>query len=364
MIHSIQICRGIAALLVVLCHLGVAIAAPQYFGEPFFSHLFAAGGRAGVDFFFVLSGFIITSVHWRDVGNPSKLPAYLFKRCARIYPVYWIVFAGAFTVALLLPGAPVEDMPRTLSAFLVSAALLPQDPSVVGATGAPLLTVAWTLQYEMLFYLFFGVLILGRGLALAAFASLAIWLAAGWLLALPVPLGFLQPAYFVLFAGGSAVGLATAAGRLTRAARPALFAGLVGFVATASLVSFQSAFPEAGPGLNELALTFAFGGASTLLIFGLVTLERQGWKPELPGALLLGDASYVLYLIHYPLLAVVCKVAVATGLRGAGGAALAWVAALATCIAVAIIFHLWIERPLLHASREFLQRRQVGSAAN
>lgn len=50
MIRSIQIGRGVAALLVVLCHLGLLIASPGYFGKPGFSYPFAAGGEAGVDF--------------------------------------------------------------------------------------------------------------------------------------------------------------------------------------------------------------------------------------------------------------------------------------------------------------------------
>jgi len=48
-------------------------------------------GHAGVDFFFVLSGFIIFFVHGKDIGKPSRLPHYVWRRFIRIYPVYWAV---------------------------------------------------------------------------------------------------------------------------------------------------------------------------------------------------------------------------------------------------------------------------------
>ncbi len=48
-------------------------------------------GHAGVDFFFVLSGFIIMHAHTADIGKPERLYRYLWRRATRIYPIYWIV---------------------------------------------------------------------------------------------------------------------------------------------------------------------------------------------------------------------------------------------------------------------------------
>ena len=73
--------------------------------------------------------------------------------------------------------------------------------------------------------------------------------------------------------------------------------------------------------------------AGVLLVFGLVTLERQGWKPRWRRGLLLGDASFALYLIHAPVASVVCKVAIAIGLAGLLGASIAWLVALGVSIA-------------------------------
>lgn len=62
---------------------------------------------------------------------------------------------------------------------------------------------------------------------------------------------------------------------------------------------------------------------------------------------MLGDASYALYLIHYPLISIVCKAAIALGLSGLLGATITYVVALVLCIGSAVVFHLWVEKPLL-----------------
>jgi peptidoglycan/LPS O-acetylase OafA/YrhL len=59
-------------------------------------------GDAGVEFFFVLSGFIIASAHAGDISRPARLIPYLQRRIIRIYPPYWIIFAIVCAMALPL----------------------------------------------------------------------------------------------------------------------------------------------------------------------------------------------------------------------------------------------------------------------
>ena len=84
---SVEAARGAAAVLVLLVHSSAMLAAPKYFGEMPFYGLFKFG-HAGVDFFFVLSGFIIFHVHRTDLGNPARLGKYLARRFVRIFPTY------------------------------------------------------------------------------------------------------------------------------------------------------------------------------------------------------------------------------------------------------------------------------------
>ena len=84
----IEIGRGIAALLVVFFHATAIAGLPKYFGQAPLAGLFSFG-YAGVDFFFVLSGFIIFYSTAKNHGNPRAIFSYVKHRLIRIYPIYW-----------------------------------------------------------------------------------------------------------------------------------------------------------------------------------------------------------------------------------------------------------------------------------
>lgn len=84
---SLQLWRGLAALLVVLFHTSLIFTLEKYWGADPMKGLFSFGA-AGVEMFFVISGFIILHVHWGDIGVPGKLPGFLKKRFVRIICPY------------------------------------------------------------------------------------------------------------------------------------------------------------------------------------------------------------------------------------------------------------------------------------
>src|SRR5487761_2014894 len=159
---GIEAGRGVAAMLVVGVHardpLFKNFGVPVPLGDLFFF------GHAGVDFFFVLSGFIIMHVHASDIGRPGRLGHYLQRRFTRIYPFYWIVLLLT-VLALALSSRP--DAFPSIPYITSSALLLPGG-------GAPVVPVAWTLKNEVVFYAVFSVLILHRNLGLVL---LGVWLA-------------------------------------------------------------------------------------------------------------------------------------------------------------------------------------------
>jgi peptidoglycan/LPS O-acetylase OafA/YrhL len=126
---SIQAARGIAALLVVFYHAGRMIALPQYTGYIPLSGFFNFG-HAGVDFFFVLSGFIIYFVHHEDIGRSDRLQRYAWRRATRIYPIYWIV------TALVLVASMVHPERLDFAHIGKSLLLFPEDDD-------PIVGVAW-----------------------------------------------------------------------------------------------------------------------------------------------------------------------------------------------------------------------------
>lgn len=341
MYKSIQASRAVAAILVVLFHLGGIIALPKYFGTPEFDFLFAAGD-AGVEFFFVLSGFIIFTAHKSDIGTPGRLGYFLKKRFTRIFPTYWIVFIAVYLAAIAAPSLR-NTVPHDPGLLLKSLALLPQNPVEVGGTGAPVLFVAWTLQYEMFFYAFFALLILSRWAAAVGAVGLgAVYLSCAATSSCGAfPLNFFSSDYVLLFAFGMAVA-GHANGR--RIERPLFFVltGVVFFV----LVSADKVFH-----VDLLASwkTILFGLASSMIVFGLVTAENAG--RVLGGhrfAQLLGESSYALYLIHVPVISLMLKILVFLHFRelGFAGAAMAYVFTFTCCIGAAILVHVWIEKPL------------------
>ena len=350
MYKSLQAGRAIAAVFVVLFHLGGAIAAEKYFDLPFFSVPFSFGA-SGVEFFFVLSGFIILTAHRQDVFKPNKLWRYFQKRVVRIYPTYWIIFLVVFILALsssTLRGT----VPHDVFVVLKSLMLIPQDKTVIGGTGAPVLIVAWTLQYEVLFYAFFAIMILSR--------TISIILGLSWLIiylmylgdySFAFPLNFLASHHIVLFFLGMGVSVICNNSKIsTNIPLNYFFAGAFMFI----LVALDKILK-----LDFLAnsSTLLYGIASATMIFGLVKSEESGrviggsrWLQ------VVGDSSYALYLIHYPLISILCKLSMFIHLEKFGviGALVSYVVIFFAFIFVSVVFHLWIEKPVTKYFRNFM----------
>ncbi|WP_321811964.1 acyltransferase [Burkholderia sp. BCC1985] len=346
MYKSLQAARAAAAVLVVLFHLGAQLALDKIFGVKWIGHIFEFG-KAGVEFFFVLSGFIIITAHRRDLFNPRRFLPYIRKRVIRIYPTYWIVFAA---VSLILATSPVlrEAIPDGYT-LARSILLIPQDPAVVGGTGAPVIIVAWSLQWEIAFYALIGCFILGRIFAAIAIALLLASVAACFNYECGFPASFFSKQYIMLFALGA--GIALLCGSKIRTRYPALILvfGVMTFLAMGVANDFH--LFVYGP-----TSSIAYGLASSVIIYGLVKLEDTGTPLGVHRWIqTLGDASYALYLLHFPIISVLCKLAIKIGLTGTSGAVISYIPILASCVAASVVFHLWIEKPMmqyLSASRK------------
>ncbi len=342
---GIEACRAIAAILVVFHHAGANIAEPRFYGTTILAgrleHL-----HVGVDFFFVLSGFIIAWVHWGDLGRPERLGRYALRRFVRIYPPYWGLLIPLVALYLLVPalGQPHYRDPGNIAA---SFALAPYPmPPVIG--------VAWTLVHEILFYVLFGLVIaLGaRGLwLLPAWAALI--LAAQALAPLPFPVSILLSPYNLEFL----LGIVAAAWLRHRAVpRPGLLAG-VGALAFATFALAADRLPE-----MPVLLRLAFGLPAVLLIVGLVGLERQGRVRTPPFLVFLGGASYAIYLVHGVILAGTIH-ALTRLLPASVPPEVVLLVMAAAGVAAGCLYYRFVERPLTDAlGRRLLSPRPVARA--
>jgi len=283
---GLQILRFAAAMLVVVMHITQAISihitgqGPDHYWGP---------GTAGVDIFFVLSGFVMTITTGAVPAAPAarRHAAWVFfkRRLVRIVPLYW--FYTMLKVALLL-AVPALAVKSTIDPAHLAASLLFIPTISPWGLVQPVLPVGWTLNFEMLFYAVFAIgMLLGAPrirFCLLVFASLFLL---GQYLPAVVPLAFYADSIIFEFILG--VAIAQSVLRF-RAAAPALGALLV---LAGVAFTFGIAWDD---GAARLA---PWGIGAAAIVLGTVWLEPLIRKAPLAAPLaFLGDASYSIYLGH------------------------------------------------------------------
>lgn len=141
-IESVQIMRGVAALLVVLLH--ISIKGGQYGNGALKG--FSIGG-AGVDLFFIISGYIMCV---STMGRDLNFGRFMLHRIRRIMPLYWITTTIGLVIFLYKPD--IINTSGGETSIWASYTLVPNGKRYLNSNG-------WTLSYEFLFYILFGLLI-------------------------------------------------------------------------------------------------------------------------------------------------------------------------------------------------------------
>ncbi|HET6804997.1 MAG TPA: acyltransferase [Frateuria sp.] len=357
---TIQAGRAVAALLVVLFHLSMIF--PEYWGhDP--AHGIFTFGHSGVQFFFVLSGFIIFYIHRPDIGAPGRVWNYLTKRFIRIYPVYWVVLAAVLPVLLLVPAFG-HGAQRQWSVILASFTLLRVDalqPSTwytATEIKQAIVPVSWTLFHEVLFYLMFAIAIRNR---ISGAIALGLWFVTSLTMlafsGAAYPVKFLLSPLHLLFA----MGLATCWFVQEHKVRlPAVWA-----IAGVLLYLAVGTTDEDGPDwTTSNAYSLLYGVSSAMAIAGLASLEQQGRIAAGRLLQLLGDASYSIYLIHFTMFSAMAKVFQRLGVLHVMPPA-AWYAALFVIACVGgTLLHLMVEKPLLRSLRARILHGHPPATAN
>src|SRR5829696_2873445 len=146
---SIQYLRGVAALMVVYTHASVQTQRYADVELPFSAH-----GAAGVDIFFVISGFIMWMTTIGDTPTSKPLP-FISRRISRIVPLYWVLTTGIVIVGLVRPDL-LSSTVITVWHVLASFFFIPYPHPADNGSLVPVLIPGWTLNYEMFFYAIFA----------------------------------------------------------------------------------------------------------------------------------------------------------------------------------------------------------------
>jgi len=288
MFRSIHYLRGVAATSVICFHA---------------THGQVPVAAAGVDVFFVISGFVIFT---STAGRAFRPAAYCWRRFVRIMPLWWIALAVWAAVMIPLDLVPAPD---TRDASL-SALLIPHE-RYDGEFG-PYLGPGWTLSYEVLFYGVFGA---------------AMWIGnwrLGVLLLIAASLGV---GILVLeFVAGVLLAWAIQAG-----IRPSPWLAILGLALFLIPISGHRAV--------------VWGIPAALVIAGVIGMELRGLLSQSRLLGLLGDASYSLYLFNLvPIWTSVFWLPQLPELPS-------MVVLAVSGVSFGVIVHLSVERPMLRALR-------------
>lgn len=312
MIINLQILRAFAALNVVLFHI-IGMSESYGFGIEALAVLQGWGGN-GVDIFFVISGFIML---YTQFENRRTVSDFLKLRIIRIALIYWFVTSLIILLYLISPRS-FSDFKLTPDWVLASFGFA--SSAVIGK--APIVSVGWTLEWEMLFYLVFG---------------LSLWFK-NWIISLSTTVVTLLliavlASNFILveFIAGMAIAILIKKYGVIAYGRTSLVIGLL--LLLASISSEVRYLIES----REILI----GIPSALIVYGAVTAVQV--KSRIGE--LLGDASYSIYLLQVFSIPLFYKFAIYVDI-GFNSDFLALMCLLATGIG-GILMYLFVEKPMI-----------------
>mmetsp|Transcript_16781 Transcript_16781/g.21656 ORF Transcript_16781/g.21656 Transcript_16781/m.21656 type:complete len:351 (-) Transcript_16781:872-1924(-) len=350
MIANVQILRGFAATLVVWYHLQPMI--NSAFGTNFHS----AFGAIGVDVFFVISGFIM---FYRGYAPPKSIPFFMVSRFFRIVPLYWL--ATFSIVAVFLLGYNPNGLHHLTATNVLESIFF--VPSVFPDGRHDLvLSLGWTLMYELFFYSLFAISFFARSRLMSfffvastlCFTSILGAFVEGWSY---LQMFFLAP-ITIEFLFGAGLGLLY--DKISPNSKVALLSTAIVciFVATALLIWFFNA------GLVDTgkfgARFLIFGIPSLFFVLGMLLLEKAGISIREGIPIKWGDISYSLYLFHPLTLQASVKLMDGVMPQNSLGVATTIVFALATSFIAAWSIYEIIETRIVTFGKRIAKRTTTG----
>lgn len=330
---SLEAGRFFAALGVVLFHYTALV--EDFTHVTVLANIFRPG-HVGVPYFFVLSGFIMYHVHRRDMGRANAVQYFAVRRAIRLFPMFWGISLVMLTGFLLVP-ALAANRPPSMQGIVFDLLLLPHKDAI--------LAISWTLRHEVVFYLFFALMLV--------FGKRALWLVGLWILVSLIGAAFHLDrlglgSWSIIGSNlnlGFGLGILCAMGVARPSERHPLWwiAGGGGALALLGALEWHlGRFAPHGEHVLGQADDIGYLIAAAALIYGLAQMEKRWRIPAAGMWRMLGGASYLLYLVHQPVGSVLVRVLPVASLSPLG------LFGLVTLVAVvaSVTAHLLVERPV------------------
>jgi exopolysaccharide production protein ExoZ len=335
-ILGIQYFRAIAALFVVGYHISKQMY--HLYGQPTLDTL-----QSGVDIFFVISGFVM--ILSTDAGRNTSPYDFIAKRIARIAPLYWVTTIVLIAVLMLAPQVVTTTRMTPAYAMSSMAFIVYNTPGYQGYYSV-LLAPGWTLALEMFFYVLFTIgLIAGRcgwSLIICVALPLAFLTLSGEVFH-PVGIAqFYTNTIMLEFVFGMVLGNLFKANRVSISSRHAVI-----------LMTIAMALLLFLPLDRSVWRCLRFGLPAVLLIAASLFVQYRRW----PLLLLIGDASYSLYLTHFFVLSALAQLWKNLHFSSAFAIFAFYPVGLILCCSCGVLCWHFIEVPLSRMARSLLVRR-------
>ncbi|MDV4166756.1 acyltransferase [Rhodovulum sp. FJ3] len=321
-LFSIQFLRGVAAALVLVEHLRIETGLAPY-------------GAVGVDIFFAISGFIIFFVTREDRSN------FYLKRIIRIVPLYWLATFAIAAVAVAKPSL-LNNASFSISHLIQSLFFVPHFTQAQELR--PLLALGWTLNFEIMFYLLFGlgmVINHKRRFEITSVLLIILWAVTNLLPLTPQDgLAFYRSPIMFEFIFGMAIARFWPVGKRASVPNTLVMLGL-GIAAFLAITIWRPTGVRVVDNGIPAALIFMLFLWSEPLFSKTGLLRRA--------SVFGGEISYALYLTHIYFLAAFARVLHLEGVT-------LWIVCLLAIPAIAWAVYRVVEAPMTH----WLRRRLLG----
>jgi peptidoglycan/LPS O-acetylase OafA/YrhL len=350
--------RALAATMVIFFH----------FGGPNWTWL---SGWVGVYLFFVLSGFLITTLLLREQDRTGRisLSNFYIRRVFRILPPYLVILGGIVAFVVLRGEFHERGFPRALKYYLTF--MNEFFPSTSDHSADNFFSGSWTLGIEEKFYLVWPFLLVAVGIGAVKRKLLLVSAAMLVLLAL-VPLtsggGFvlensltaIYPStihYFIL-ASGCLLAILLHYRRGYALLKPLTHPlAAIPIVAAFALLhtNFDGLWHETR---NNLWLLVGYAALTVLLLIVLVSPGPLRWLLGTAPMRFVGERSYSLYLLQGPVHFVVVQAVPGLGQHRTVSALTVFLVGLA----IADLIHRWVEKPLIDVGKQLIARKEARRA--